>query len=87
VSRVSVIDVAIPFENRNQALRDKRTEKLEKYAGVAQELRRQGFQVTLDAFIVGALGAWDPANERVIRHLRITPRYASLMRRLMAQTS
>src|SRR5436190_24212352 len=37
--RVSVIDVAIPFETRNQALRDKRTEKLEKYAGVAQELR------------------------------------------------
>jgi len=81
--RVTIVDVAIPFENRRRALVEKREEKLRKYSGVAEELRAQGYQVTLDAFIVGALGAWDPANEKVIKHLRIPSRYASLMRRLM----
>jgi len=81
--RVTIIDVAIPFENRRLALTEKREEKINKYGCVAQELRAQGYQVTLDAFIVGALGSWDPANERVLKHLKIAPRYSSLMRRLM----
>jgi len=39
--------------------------------------------VFLDAFIVGALGEWDPANEMVIRHLRLGYQYSKLMRKLM----
>jgi hypothetical protein len=39
--------------------------------------------VFLDAFIVGALGGWDPANEVVIRHLRLGYQYCKLMRKLM----
>ena len=37
----------------------------------------------LDAFIVGALGGWDPANKVVIRHLRLRYQYCKLMRKQM----
>jgi hypothetical protein len=39
--------------------------------------------VFLDAFIVGALGGWDPANERLINHLKLGHNYCRLMRKLM----
>jgi hypothetical protein len=39
--------------------------------------------VFLDAFIVGALGEWDPANEVVIRYLRLGYQYCKMMRRQM----
>jgi len=42
-----------------------------------------GYSVFLDAFIVGALGGWDPAYEVVIRHLKLGYHSCKLMRRLM----
>lgn len=80
---VSIIDVAIPFENRLQAFNDARGEKLQKYHPLAENLRGKGYSVTVDAFLVGALGAWDPANERILGLLGVNRRYAVWMRRLM----
>jgi hypothetical protein len=65
------------------ALSNARQEKVHKYSALAEDFRRKGWTVHLDAFIVGSLGSWDPANEPVLRRLNINRRYASLMRKLM----
>ncbi|CAM4585880.1 unnamed protein product [Lepidochelys kempii] len=81
--KIILVDITVPFENRTPAFREARARKLEKYAPLADTLRAKGYEVQLDALIVGALGAWDPCNERVLRTCGIGRRYARLMRRLM----
>lgn len=81
--RIHLVDVAIPFENRYGALAESRAQKTEKYEQLAEQLRLKGYEVSLDGFIVGALGSWDMANERVIKQLGISSRYAQTMKRLM----
>ncbi|UYV84291.1 hypothetical protein LAZ67_X001763 [Cordylochernes scorpioides] len=44
---------------------------------------KAGYKVNLEAFLVGSLGGWDNKNERVLRMLEVSPRYAKLMRQLM----
>ncbi|CAH1169636.1 unnamed protein product [Phaedon cochleariae] len=82
-SRVIIVDVTVPFENEPQALLQARETKKAKYAGIAEELRTQGYEATVDALIVGALGSWDQNNEPVLRLCGISQRYAKLMRLLM----
>ncbi|CAB0028816.1 unnamed protein product [Trichogramma brassicae] len=81
--KIVIVDVAVPFENRSVALEEVRSQKLAKYQGLAACLERQGYDVKLMPFLVGALGGWDAGNERVIRLLGINRRYAVMMRRLM----
>jgi hypothetical protein len=50
---------------------------------LADELRSQGWDVHLNAFIVWDLGGWDPYNETVIRQLRISKSYIKLMKKLI----
>jgi hypothetical protein len=80
---VTIIDVTIPFENRYAAFQAARQDKQKKYAPLAEHYNSQGYGVFLDAFIVGALGGWDPANERIISHLKLGHVYCRLMRKLM----
>jgi hypothetical protein len=80
---ISIVDVAIVFENKFEAFQLARAGKIEKYDPLAEELRSQGWNVYLDAFVVGALGGWDPANDAVIRQLRISKSYAKLMKKLV----
>ena len=80
---VVICDVTIPFENRSESFDEARARKVAKYAALAEELHRQGYRVAVTAFVVGALGSWDPRNEAVLAMLRIGSRYAHLMRRLM----
>lgn len=79
----TIIDVATPFEIRYVAFEAALREKKAKYEHYAENLRQRGYEVVIDAFIVGALGGWDPANERIINHLRLGQHYSRLMRRLM----
>uniref|UniRef100_A0A7E4VLC0 DUF3231 family protein n=1 Tax=Panagrellus redivivus TaxID=6233 RepID=A0A7E4VLC0_PANRE len=79
----TIIDVAIPFESSYSAFEDTRRRKKEKYADIERILKEKGYKTFNDAFIVGSLGSFDPANEACIRRLRITPRYATLMKKLM----
>ncbi|XP_043391142.1 uncharacterized protein LOC122463740 [Chelonia mydas] len=81
--KIILVDITVPFENRTPALREARARKLEKYAPLADTLRAKGYEVQMDALIVGALGAWDPCNERVLRTSGIGRRYTLVMRRLM----
>jgi len=80
---VAIIDITMPFENRYAAFQAARQEKQNKYAPLAEHYERQGYSVFLEAFIVGALGGWDPANEGIINHLKLGHNYCRLMRRLM----
>ncbi|KAG5900201.1 hypothetical protein JTB14_008084 [Gonioctena quinquepunctata] len=73
-SKITIVDVSIPFENEPQALYRARQAKLEKYNGIAEELRAQGYETSVDAFIVGALGTWDPENEEVLKEVRGVPK-------------
>ncbi|XP_034483224.1 uncharacterized protein LOC117788549 [Drosophila innubila] len=43
----------------------------------------RGYRVHVDAIVVGALGTWDPINERVLKLLHVSRSYDSLMRRLI----
>ncbi|EMP39297.1 hypothetical protein UY3_03470 [Chelonia mydas] len=54
-----------------------------KYTPLADTLRAQGYEVQIQALIVGALGSWDPYNEPVLRACRVGRRYTRLMRQLM----
>lgn len=80
---VVICDVTIPFENRYAAFEEARARKVIKYSALAEELHRLGYRVAVTSFVVGALGSWDPANESVLGLLRVSPKYALLMRRLM----
>lgn len=80
---LTIVDVAIIFENRYEEFQRARRGKIHKYAPIADEFRRKGWSVNLEAVIVGSLGSWDPMNEPALKMLRISPRYAKLMRRLV----
>jgi hypothetical protein len=80
---ITIIDVTMPFENRYAAFKTARHEKQRKYTSIADHYKERGYSVYLDAFIVGALGGWDPANELVINHLKLSHNYCHLMRKLM----
>ena len=43
---------------------------MEKYEPLVSELTEKGFNVEMDAMVVGSLGAWDPANERTLKITR-----------------
>ena len=75
--------MAIPFENRWEALQAARQEKIRKYCPLVGQLESKGYVVDLDAFIVGSLGGWHNNNDRVMSSLMISRRYAELMRKLM----
>ena len=81
--QVILIDVTCPFENRMQGFVEARARKIEHYTPLANELRAKGYYVYLDAFIVGSLGSWDPANGQVLKALGINRRYAKMMLKLM----
>jgi hypothetical protein len=80
---ITIVDVAVVFENEYEAFQLARAGKIKKYEPLAAELRSQGWDVYLNAFIVGALGGWDPDNESVIRQLRISKSYAKMMKKLI----
>jgi hypothetical protein len=78
-----IVDVAVAFENRYEAFERIRHEKIRKYEPIANHFRMRGWDVKLDAVVVGALGSWDPANEPALKALRISPRYCKMMRRFI----
>ena len=71
-----VIDIACPFDNRRAAFQEKRQEKIEKYSPLCRSLEEQGYTTACDAILVlvGALGSWDPHNDRVLNLLGIPRR-------------
>lgn len=83
----SVIDVVTPFENRLEAFQAARREKRRKYDHIGRHFQQKGYNVVVGAFVVGALGGWDPENEPVIKRLRLGCHYCRLMKKLMCSDS
>ena len=81
-NKVVIIDVCCPFDNDAEALRDAEQRKLNKYEGLKQFFIGQGKQCEVFGFVIGALGSWHPANEKVLRELGMSKRYRSLFRKL-----
>ncbi|XP_067132582.1 uncharacterized protein [Centruroides vittatus] len=79
----TIIDVATPFENGTDAFTRARDEKIHKYRDLANFFRSRGYDTFIDAFIVGALGGYDTANEATLRRLAIHRNYAKVMKKLM----
>lgn len=77
-----VLDVCVPFENRPAALQEARATKIAKYQPVRQFLLRRFQKVTVEAIVVGALGSWDPGNDKVLRRV-CSRRYLQKMKKLM----
>ena len=82
LKKAIVVDVTIPFEGEEDSLQAARKTKETKYSGLKAWLQTQYKEVEVAAFIIRALGSWDPENERVLRILRIGRNYARLFRRL-----
>ena len=80
---VTIVDICVPFENTYEALALARLTKIQKYQPIADEYTARGYTVELDAIVVGSLGSWDPANERILQILRIPRKYLRLMRFLI----
>ena len=77
-----VVDVTVPFEGE-ESFTEARKAKEEKYAHLKQILRGMGYRkVEVDGFVVGALGSWDPGNDKVIQKLGIGYKYAIMFRKL-----
>ena len=53
-----------------------------KYHHLKTFFEAQGKSCDVYGFAVGDLGAWHPANERVLIALHMTPRYKNLFRKL-----
>ena len=78
---VHLVDFKSPFEAGPEAFDVARRRNAEKYAGLQEAYRRLGFHCTLDAMCVGALGSWDPANDKVLKQLGISKGRANGLRR------
>eukprot|EP00731_Ephydatia_muelleri_P036489 Em0264g2a len=77
-----VVDVTIPFEGSG-AFQEAREGKEKKYEYLKALLHNRGYgKVEVDALVVGSLGSWDPANDRVLTKLGIGRRYSILFRKL-----
>ncbi|XP_064462307.1 uncharacterized protein LOC135372767 [Ornithodoros turicata] len=64
-----IFDVCCPFENRAAALQRAHEEKEQKYQPVKEIWQRRFQRVSVEAVVVGALGSWDPSNDRLLRRL------------------
>ena len=54
--KVIIIDVTVPFENRMVAFDEAKERKIQKYLLLAESHKGKGYNVDIDAFVVGSLG-------------------------------
>ncbi|XP_046666567.1 uncharacterized protein LOC124358313 [Homalodisca vitripennis] len=77
----------VTIDRRNKiSVTTARERKTEKYAPVARLLSAGGYRTTVDAFVVGSLGAWDSANWTTLSRLGVDRRRgAALARRCVSE--
>ena len=82
-SEAFVIDVTVPFEGPEGTLEAAKEGKVIKYSHLREVLAAKGYQqITVDAFVIGSLGTWDPQNDPLIRRLGIPRKYTTISRKL-----
>lgn len=79
---ITIIDVTCPFENGDDALSKADYNKVTKYSNLKDHFQQLGFTCNVYGFVIGALGAWHPNNETVLKYLQMTRSYKSLFRKL-----
>ena len=82
-NKITIIDVAVAFDNGKDALEAARVIKEGKYRAEADQLRLKGFDVEVHGFVLGSLGSWHTKNEAVLNRLGVQKGYRALMRKLM----
>lgn len=80
-TKIYIIDVTVPFENRMVAFGKAAAVKRTHYEELRVELAAEHGEAMIVPFLVGALGAWDPANDEFMWVL-CSRTYGKLMRRL-----
>ncbi|GBL72532.1 Retrovirus-related Pol polyprotein from type-1 retrotransposable element R2 [Araneus ventricosus] len=63
---IYLVDITCPFENRIDGFEKAKQEKLRKYQVLIEHLLPQASAVEIVPIVVGALGAWDPANDKFL---------------------
>jgi hypothetical protein len=64
--QAAIIDITCTFEAHTQSFINARTHKRMKYKDEAAALTSKGYSVLCDAIVIGALGSWDPNNDKVL---------------------
>jgi len=65
-NKITIVPVAVPFDNGPDALTTCAAAKREKYAELRKSLVAKGKDVQVLGFVVGALGSWFPGNESAL---------------------
>ena len=68
-----IVDIRIVAEQYEHSLEAVRKDKIEKYSELAGILKRMGYNVFIDAFLMGAFGSFDPKNLAFMNLLGIPP--------------
>ncbi|GBN58472.1 hypothetical protein AVEN_187350-1 [Araneus ventricosus] len=63
---IYLVDITCPFENRIDGFEKAKQEKIRKYQALIEHLLPQASAVEIVPIVVGALGAWDPANDKFL---------------------
>lgn len=79
---ILILDITVPFENGLVALEEARQRKIDKDSDLAKELSMNGCSASVEAIVVGSLGASDKSNERVVRRL-CSRKYAKTMSKII----
>ena len=69
---VVIVDVTVSFQNSFATLEAARVEMVQNYQPLADALRRRGYVVHVDGFVVGALGAWYSNSDGLASFLRVS---------------
>jgi hypothetical protein len=82
-----IFDIRCPFEGSTNSFANARTEKQLKYEPERKAFQDRGFRTVCDAFLVGALGSWDPLNDAVLKCVGFkSPDLKLFKRRVIADT-
>ena len=77
---VAILDVCCPFESGPNALNVARARKQLHYQPELIAFQKRGYRVLCDAIVVGALGTWSRANDRILLYLGTTHKYLRQMK-------
>ncbi|XP_049514464.1 uncharacterized protein LOC119433238 [Dermacentor silvarum] len=76
-----IVAVTCPFDNRPAGLNAARQVKKEKYQPAREYLLRKFQKVSVATIVVGAIGSWEPSNDRVM-HRFCSRKYLRLLKNL-----
>lgn len=77
------LDVTVAFENTFEEVEKAILEQILKYQPLTDSMRRRGYTVHVDRYVIDALGAWHTWKDRLLALLRFSSGFVGLMRQLL----